>query len=700
MRLTQFSTPLSSLEAVVIDTETTGLDARTARIVQFGGIPVTGEVVHRDKGFEQFVNPGIPIPPKTSEVHGIRDADVANAPRFAEAIDALETRLGNATLIGHTIAYDLAILHREYQIAGRAWHQPRVLDIRHLARLAQPTLAGYDLDRLCDWLGVKVDGRHTAFGDAVATAEIYVALIPMLRARGIRTLAEADAASRQLAEKEAQISGGMTLPEAATSAGDTEAIRKIDSFPYRHRVRDLMSSPVVFSDATMTAEQAIRSHAGKRISSSLIKLPSGAIGIVTEKDILRVLGEHGATGLQMTMGDIATHPIQTVKDTDFVYRAIGRMSRLGFRHLPVANEDGEIVGMVTAHRLLRQRASAALMLGDEIDSAPDAAALALAWSKLATMAQSLMSESVDALMIAGVISSEIRAMTRRAAELAQARMIAEAAGPPPVAYAVFVLGSGGRGESQLAADQDNGIVYAEGAAGGREDTYFARLATHMNAILDAAGIPFCKGGVMAKNAQWRKSAADWQGTIDRWVRQKNPQDLLNVDIFFDAVAVHGDAAFVDLIWNHGFERAKREPLFQLLLAETARKRAQPFTLFGGFRVDQNGRIDLKATGLMPIFSCARVLAIKHDVRARPSPDRLRGLQVHGVASEEIVEALVDAQTKILATVIGQQLIDIEKGIPPSPKVDVSRLDKVEKANLKQALTAVDEAIGLVSEGRI
>ena len=62
----------------------------------------------------------------------------------------------------------------------------------------------------------------------------------------------------------------------------------------------------------------------------------------------------------------------------------------------------------------------------------------------------------------------------------------------------------------------------------------------MSDILDAAGVPLCKGGVMARNREWRKSVADWRTTIDGWVRRQRPADLLNVDIFFDAVPVHGD----------------------------------------------------------------------------------------------------------------------------------------------------------------
>ena len=84
-----------------------------------------------------------------------------------------------------------------------------------------------------------------------------------------------------------------------------------------------------------------------------------------------------------------------------------------------------------------------------------------------------------------VIRSEICSMTRRAAELAEERLRIAGASPPPVTYAVLVLGSAGHKESQLAADQDNAIVYAEGAEGGPADAEFEKLATQMCDILDA-----------------------------------------------------------------------------------------------------------------------------------------------------------------------------------------------------------------------
>jgi DNA polymerase-3 subunit epsilon/CBS domain-containing protein len=316
------------------------------------------------------------------------------------------------------------------------------------------------------------------------------------------------------------------------------------------------------------------------------------------------------------------------------------------------------------------------------------------------MARSLMEEQVGPLTICSVVSAEICAMTRRAAELAEEALRREGLGSPPVPYVVLVLGSAGRGESQLAADQDNAIVYAEGAEGGPEDLYFEQLGTRMSETLDVAGVPLCKGGVMAKNRAWRKSAADWHATIDKWMTGERATHLLNVDIFFDAVAVHGDAGLATSVWDHAYGRAHAAIDFQNVLIEATRQRDNPFTLLGRFRLDEKGRIDVKKHGLMPIFTAARVLSIRHDVRARSTAERLREVAAKGAASRQVVEAVIEAQRTLLATVIGQQLADTETGVPLSTQVMPSRLGKAQRDRLKAALKTVDSAIDLVAEGRI
>ena len=693
------ATPLLALDAIAFDTETTGLDARIAHVLQIGALRLKGGRLDEADRFERLVNPGQPIPDIVTRVHGITDAMVAGAPPFKDVAEDLETFIGRSILIGYAIYYDLAVLEREYGLAKRNWPGFRALDVRMLARLAAPALADHSLERLCEWLGIEIKGRHTAMGDAQAAARVFLALVPRLREKNIRTLAEAQAASRTLAENEARASGAF-IPEAPKVSDDTHALARLDSFPYRHRVQDVMSSPPLFAAPDTSLRDALRLLIDKRVSSMFVRVTSGETGIATERDILRAVDARGAQALEDPIATVVKAPLHTIPADAFLYRAIGRIERMGFRHLGVSGPDGEIVGAVTTRNLLRHRATTAIMLGDEIESAATEADLGTAWSKLTLMARNLMQDGVDPLNISAVVSAEICSMTRRAAELAEKRMRETGAGEPPVAFAVMVLGSAGRGESQLAADQDNAIVYAQGAEGGPEDLYFEKLAQEMNTILDAAGIPLCRGGVMARNRSWRKSTADWRATIESWVRRQRPQDLLNVDIFFDVLPVHGTAALAHELWSHAYTCGHATRDFQNVLIETARRQAGAFTLFGNFKLNDRRRIDLKRYGLMPIFTAARALSIRHDVRARSSRERLEGVAAKGIARQALVDAIVDAHRVILGAVISQQIADTEAGVPATAHVAPERLDKAQRAQLKDALLAVEDAVGLASEGRI
>lgn len=694
-----YSTPLVSLSAVVLDLETTGLDARSARAVQIGAVRIANGKIVEAQVFDRLVNPGMPIPRETTAIHGVTDMMVKDAPSFADVLPELEGFICNSIIIGHAITYDLSVLKREYQLANRGWRQPHALDIRVLARVVAPTLAHHGIEMLCEWLHVPMAGRHTAVGDAETTARLFLALVPHLRERNIRTLAEAEAASRALAEADARTAGGFAIPALEPVPEAQRPASRLDSFPYRHRVREVMSTPPVFADPGTSVREGIHLLLEKKVSSVYVRSESGELGIVTERDMLRTVDAFGEAGLTKSLAEIMSKPLQTVPEDAFVYRAIGRLDRIGFRHLGVEDTRGKIVGALTTRNLLRHRATQAIMLGDEVESATTVAGLGAAWAKLPLMARSLIAEDVDPRTISAVISSEIREITRRAAELAEAKLAADGRGPPPCTYAVLVLGSAGRGESLLAADQDNAIVYETGAEGGAEDRWFEALGIEMCQTLHEVGVPLCKGGVMARNRAWRMSLADWKATTDSWVRRQNPQDLLNIDIFYDGITAHGGVALGEAVWNHAYDRGHRAPDFLKLLTEVARQRSPAFTLFGNIRIDEKGRIDLKRAGLMPIFTCARVLSIRHDVRARSTPDRLGGVAGRGIGSEQEIDEIIEAHRTILGAILNQQLADAEDGSPLSSRVNPDRLGKIGKRRLATALGKVDAVIDLVSEGR-
>jgi DNA polymerase-3 subunit epsilon/CBS domain-containing protein len=666
-----------------------------ARIVEFGAVRIQGGRI-LDSGYSHLVHPGIPIPKASTAIHHIDDTHVATAPAFAEIWPELRQLIDGSIIIGHTIGFDLAVLKRECQRAKCEFDQPRFLDTRVLAEIAEPALADYTMETLAAWLGVELTGRHSAVGDALTTARIFSALIPKLREREIRTIAEAIRACNSLSKvlEEQRRLGWADTSESHGRRDIERTLGRIDSYPYRHRVRDVMRAPAKFVDPNMPLNQAIRKMMDDRVSSLFVQLAQGTeskilaenVGIITERDALRASAKHGSEALACTVSQFMSKPLAVVPADAFVYRAIGRMSRLAVRHLGVVDENGHVIGALSARDLLRLRASEAVSLGDEIDQADNVGALATAWGKLPHVAASLRAESVTARDVAAVISRELGAVTRQAAVIGEKRMREAGEGGPPCTYAVAVLGSAGRGESLLAMDQDNALVFENG--GGSEDDWFAKLGIHIADILHEIGVPYCKGGVMAKNPAWRGSTSTWNERIRQWIRIAKPDQLLSVDIFFDMRPVHGDGRLCLHIWQQAFDIARNNYGFAKLLAENAGKIDEGLGLFGRFKTKE-GRINLKNAGLFGIVSTARALAICHHVVERSTPARLYGIKALGIGGAHDLDAMVQAQDTFLSLLLAQQLEDIGQGRPPSNTVAVKDLSSDECTRLRSALRSVE-----------
>ena len=197
--LTPFSaaTPLEALPVLVLDSETTGLDIRKDRIVSLGAVRLLGGRIYRASSFDRLVDPGVPIPARSTAIHGITDAMVEAAAPFAEVFQDLRRLALGTVIVGHHVIFDLHMLRRECGLAGLDWPEPKSLDTLLLAAALEPDLPELSLDALAERLGVSIHGRHTALGDSLVTAEVFAHLLPRLKDRGVATLGEAQAYSRR-----------------------------------------------------------------------------------------------------------------------------------------------------------------------------------------------------------------------------------------------------------------------------------------------------------------------------------------------------------------------------------------------------------------------------------------------------------------------------------------------------------------------
>jgi DNA polymerase-3 subunit epsilon len=191
---------LTDLAFTVFDTETTGLDPGGGdEIIAIGAVRIVNGRLLREETFEQLVNPRRPIPQASIRVHGIQPGVLALQPGIERVLPLFHRYAGGTVLVGHNAAFDMRMLQEKEAATGIRFEQP-VLDTMLLSAVLHPTQDNHGLEAIADRLGITIIGRHTALGDAVATAEIFLRLIPLLAARGFATLEEARNASRRTHE--------------------------------------------------------------------------------------------------------------------------------------------------------------------------------------------------------------------------------------------------------------------------------------------------------------------------------------------------------------------------------------------------------------------------------------------------------------------------------------------------------------------
>jgi DNA polymerase-3 subunit epsilon len=191
--------PLRRLTYVVFDTETTGLEPQgDDEIVSIAGVRIVNARVLTGEIFDRFVHPGRRIPPASTRVHGISDEQVKDAPPLDMVVPDFHAYVGEAVLVAHNAAFDMSFLSKHQRRLGVAFTQP-VLDTVLLAAHVFGPGERLTLDALVERFEIALPEheRHTALGDARATAYVFLRLIALLEADGTRTLGDALRASEQ-----------------------------------------------------------------------------------------------------------------------------------------------------------------------------------------------------------------------------------------------------------------------------------------------------------------------------------------------------------------------------------------------------------------------------------------------------------------------------------------------------------------------
>jgi DNA polymerase-3 subunit epsilon len=193
--------PLRHMRYVVFDTETTGLKPSDGdELISIGAVRIVNGRILTGETFERLIDPGRSIPETSTRIHGITSEMVKGKPPARIVLPQFKAYVADSVLIAYNAAFDMKFLELKQEEAGVRFDNP-VLDALLLSIYLYKDAPDHSLNGMASQLGIEISGRHTAVGDAMATAALWVRLLELLDERGIRTFGEAAAISSRMLEE-------------------------------------------------------------------------------------------------------------------------------------------------------------------------------------------------------------------------------------------------------------------------------------------------------------------------------------------------------------------------------------------------------------------------------------------------------------------------------------------------------------------
>jgi len=432
-----------------------------------------------------------------------------------------------------------------------------------------------------------------------------------------------------------------------------------------------LPAPASVSEAASVSDAA---RAMSQAGTSGVLVQGAPPGIVTDRDLRgRVLA--AGLGPQTPVREVMSRPVLTLPVESSLFEVLVFMLEHGIHHVPLT-EDDRVVALVTDTDLLRLQAKTPLYLLRAMDRADAQEASGDYTRELAGMVEMLFWSGLDATQIGRVVARLNDALVSRLLRRAEAEL-----GLPPVAYAWLALGSEGRTEQALITDQDNALVYDDGPPDA--GAYFGALAQRVVEGLAAASFPPCRDGFMA--TQWRRPLSVWLRQVRGWVEAPAQRATLEANCFLDLRKVHGSLDLEPLL--HEQRELGREPAFLARLARATLALEPPLGLLRNIRADQGG-VDLKKGGLLPIVGLARLHALEAGAAPAPTLERLRVAYEAGLLDSDQAATLAEAFRFLLKLRLREQLGTLRAGGTPTSVITLESLTALERRHLKETFVAI------------
>ncbi|ENO88517.1 DUF294 nucleotidyltransferase-like domain-containing protein [Thauera linaloolentis] len=404
------------------------------------------------------------------------------------------------------------------------------------------------------------------------------------------------------------------------------------------------------------------------------------VGILTQSDLLpRVI--LAAFDLERPVSELMTANPHQLAATASAYDAALAMATHGVRHLLVVDAEGRLKGVVSERDLFSLQRIGLRQIRASIENAADVSALQRASKDIRQLALNLIAQGIGAEQLTQFISTLNDALTRRIIQLAL-----ETHDLLGVDFGWMAFGSEGRHEQTLSTDQDNGIIWqcAEWENPVSIRNRLISFAREVNASLAACGFPLCKGNIMASNPDLCLTLDEWKSRFGAWIREPDPEALLNASIFFDFRVLYGNERLGDQLRSWLNKVVRGNSAFLRMMAGNALSVAPPLGRLRDFVVEDNGSIDLKKSGARLFVDVARILALRTGVDSSSTAQRLRQASGKMGVSADEVSAIIDGFHFVQLLRLRSQHLETEHDAPGDNHVNPDTLNELDRRILKEA----------------
>lgn len=474
----------------------------------------------------------------------------------------------------------------------------------------------------------------------------------------------------------------------------------IDSYghspePFKHRLKDIMSIPVITCLPSTPISQVARIFSQQHISTiAIIGTTGKLLGLVSERDLINKVLALDCNPTLVFASDIMDKAPPTLPPNSFFYEALLTMIRRQDKYILVV-EHGFPLGVITMGDLTRLRKTSTLRIVSRIESAQTTTEISHAAKLIQKVTGNMVSDKASANEICEVVSELNDIITRRLLVLAEETLDKRGLGLPPVDYCWLTLGSGGRKEQTLSSDQDNAIIYADlpQEQDPRVKEYFLALADFVINGLEEAGFPKCQHKIMANNPDWCQSLQAWKNLGNSWIFTPTEESFRKFTIFLDFRAVYGQENLAQEMRDFAHRLFRLAPSILHHMAKDDLQTKVPLGLFKQIILDKKeghkDEIDIKGSACVHIVDCIRIFAMREGVLDTSTLARLSKLVSLEAISADDAEYYEAAYLSLMMFRIQGNLQTLNKGLVPNNYLKPNTLSKRQRTVLRESLIAID-----------